>query len=128
MSLTGELIKFGGVATLSIGSTVFLFLASRIWSFFYRFKELEEEFENLWHESIELGMRDEKLTNLSYVHKAVRRQMENSDTVNDDLLERAIREAEENKAITKGKRGQLYYVASEKLRDLEKEAKQAGKI
>jgi len=128
MSLTGEFIKFGGILSLSIGSTVFLFLASRAWSFFYRLRELEEEFENLWEESIELGTNNQKLANLSYVHKALSRQVEESDDIDEKVLRRAIKEAEKNKAIIKGKEEQLYYVASEKLRDLEKKAKDSGKI
>lgn len=128
MAITGEFIKFAGVLGFAAGSTASLFLLSRAWNFFYRFKELEQEFEELWKDCVNTSPAEEKLANLSYVHKAVRRQVEETESVDKTLLERAISDAEENKAVLKGRTHQLYYIASEKLKDLKREAEQAGKL
>lgn len=128
MSFTGEFIKFAGLLSLATGSTALLFLLSRLWSFIYSFRKMEGEFEGLWEKYIRVGSSDEKLANLSYVHKATKRQMQETEKVDLHLLNRAIKEADENKSLLKSRNHQLYYVASEKLRNLKKEAKRAGKI
>ncbi len=122
MSFTGEFIKFGGLISLTVGSTVSIFLVMKAWSLFSGLEDMKEEFEDLWKRGIGSGPVDETLTNLSYVHKAVKRQMEGTDQVEKHLLDRAIKKADQKRSIFKsGKQHHMYYVAHRKLKDLKKE-------
>jgi len=128
MSITGELIKFGGLFGLTLGSTVSLFMASRAFSLLYKLGDMKEEFEELWERNDVSGLYDGTLTNLSYVHKAVRRQMEATEEVDRYLLERALKQAKEGSSVLGGREGHMYFAASEKLQELKAEARRAGKL
>ncbi|MFP4116200.1 MAG: hypothetical protein ACLFTQ_03290 [Candidatus Aenigmatarchaeota archaeon] len=127
MDITGQIIRIGGVLSLSVGTTVSMFLLMKIWRFFGTIEQAKEEFEELWkEESKEIPFDDDLLT-LSHIHRAVRKQLDELEKIDKEALERAINQAEQNKGILTANRSRhLYYAASEKLQEVKRDAKRKG--